>query len=98
MDLGPLRGNSHGVTVPSHAVLRDRESFLACLKKDKILEAFVYQAVTGGLQEADRMKLLVFLRGVNNCIKFGHLRSSLVSSKADLAARAINKPLTHKSS
>lgn len=22
LDLGPLRGNSHGVTVPSHAVLR----------------------------------------------------------------------------
>lgn len=53
--------------------------------------------MAGGLQEADRMKLLVFLREVNNCIKFGHFRSSLTSNEADLAARAVNKPLTHKS-
>lgn len=53
--------------------------------------------MAGGLQEADRMKLLVFLREINICIKFGHFKSSLVSNKADLAVRAINKPLTHKS-
>lgn len=53
--------------------------------------------MAGGLQEADRVKLLVFLGEVNNCIKFGHFKSSLISSKADLAARAINKPVTHKS-
>lgn len=53
--------------------------------------------MAGGWQEADRVKLFVFLGEVNNCIKFGHLKSSLISGKADLAARAINKPVTHKS-
>lgn len=44
--------------------------------------------MAGGLQEADKVKLLAFLRGVNNYIKFGHFKSSLISSKADLAAKS----------
>lgn len=43
LDLGSPRGNGHGVAVPPHAVLRHTESFLSCLKKDKILEAFLCQ-------------------------------------------------------
>lgn len=38
-------GSSHGVTISPHTVLTHAQSFLFCLKKDKILEAFVHQVV-----------------------------------------------------
>lgn len=76
-----------------------------CLKNDKILEVFVQQGVVWELQEwqytsmpkAGRMKLLVLLREVNSHVSLCLLKLYRVSNKRDLAAKAVNNPLTHKS-
>lgn len=75
------------------------------LKKDKRLEPFVQQRVAQELQEwqyafmpkAGSMKLLVLLREVNSHLSSCPLKLYRVSNNSDFAAKAINNPLTHKS-